>query len=141
MNEDPLTAFIEHYDTATRCILEPEEISLAKQTTAKYCRCRSSEAWGSWHISWHMQELLFEQIDARGKLVTLLIDNVGQYCMFEVSENIESTVLDNPVLPLCDEAAEGFTQPLYSIYDMMEVMQFWLEAGAHSCEKLVELND
>ena len=50
--------------------------------------------------------------------------------MLEVSKNMESAVLDNPVLPFRHEATEGFTQPFYSIYDMKDVMQFWLEAGA-----------
>ena len=130
MNEHPVTDFVEHYDTATRCILEPDNVSLAKQTTAEYCRCRLSKARDSSHVSWHVQELLFEQVDASGKLVTLLIDNVGQYCMFEVSKNMESAVLDNSVLPFRHEATERFTQPFYSIYEMMEVMQVWLEAGA-----------
>ena len=50
--------------------------------------------------------------------------------MLEVSKNIESAALDDFVLPFRHEATEGFTQPFYSIYDMMEVMQFWLEADA-----------
>ena len=78
MNEHPVTDFVEHYDTATRCILEPDNVSFAKQTTAEYCRCRLSKAWDSSHVSWHVQELLFEQVDANGKLVTMLIDNVDK---------------------------------------------------------------
>jgi hypothetical protein len=83
-------------------------------------------------IAWRNQKNIHVQIMTYNDLLESCVDNICQHCVLDVSERVQSCLLDSLMFPLSDETRQQFADKFHAVWDMEHMMHFWLHNTSYN---------